>query len=352
MINALRITLLAVLSGISIYVLTFIVITRWSFHVERAAGLEIWYGESESEKGTLRYYFAPPFNSVEIACSPQLQRVHYFLVRVFLPLIWFDYHITGNCVGNLPLVHLKFKDEDNLPPGNLVEESKQTDKPWNAGLWLPEDNLVLLLCTYGNHERFDRLVWSDGRVVLWDDGQYYLTHVDPKQIRDVLSGIRSEFRLKKFQFVFTFELEPCNNLSVWSDDMVLAMLFAKQKPSKGERNKIEGNLTVDGVSIRTYEFYDIWAVVKEKVLKIGIAENTQNRMPISVESQVICVGTMGDYFDDSYDAELRAEKIYNTVLTISAISNDTGFEDSPILPIVIRLQGRDYPYDHNRMTEE
>jgi hypothetical protein len=96
--QTLRITVFAILCGAAIYVLTFIVITRWSLPVEDIAGLT-W------EENVCRlYYFVPPFNSVEIVNSPRLGHVHYFLDRVFHPLAFCDYHLTGCYVGNLPLV--------------------------------------------------------------------------------------------------------------------------------------------------------------------------------------------------------------------------------------------------------
>jgi len=92
-------TMISILHGVMIYVLTFVVITRWSLHMDSINMIEN------------TYFFAPPFNCVEIANSPRLQSVHFFLASMFNPLAFFDYHLTGCYIGNLPLIKLTGEPE-------------------------------------------------------------------------------------------------------------------------------------------------------------------------------------------------------------------------------------------------
>ena len=94
---------ITLLCSVAIYVLTFVVITRWSLHVERLTGASFFDYNV--------YFFAPPFNCCEIASSPCLESIHYFLASVFHPLVFFDYHLTGCCLGNLPLMKLTGESE-------------------------------------------------------------------------------------------------------------------------------------------------------------------------------------------------------------------------------------------------
>ena len=103
-----KILIRTILCGVVLYVSTFVAITRWSLHVEREL-------QSPPMKNVY-YYYAPPYNCVQIANSSRLESIHSFLWNVFVPLAFLDYHLTGCYSPSLPSIKLSA-----VPPEEMNE---------------------------------------------------------------------------------------------------------------------------------------------------------------------------------------------------------------------------------------
>ena len=185
----------------------------------------------------------------------------------------------------------------------LSHELVAQERPVRHIDWgLPHERIVLMVCTYGNHGRFDRLVWSNGRVLLWDNGKYYLTHVDSEQIRKTLDSVKMTFNLKDGATVWGGDkgVEPYayKEFSIWSDYTLHLIVQERQPPKiylRGNMPRIPARSTVNNKEMWCEEFYSKLPSIKKSILEIGTEGNIYPRIPVSVESQIVNDGVDVDW---------------------------------------------------------